>query len=226
MHIVLKCAVTCQSPPLLHPLIFIDLLCISFLLFLLLLLCLFPPIPTSAWGPPLSPSLHLCFCFSLLLRVLCPPPLLLLIWQAAILTQCAREWTEFIFCSCPPLNLTNTAGASCAHGGWMSGETGGEFSIHRNGGFARTLILPIFILPFSCSVKSISLSFFRTHSLPPIKPSRGACPCRWAGAARVPGSSEALSSYAEVWTMGSRWIGLATSNVSLTHGVNNARGKK
>lgn len=41
-----------------------------------------------------------------------------------------------------------------------------------------------------------------------------------------PGSPSALSSEAEVWTMGLRWIGLATSNVSLTHRVNNERGKK
>lgn len=67
---------------------------------------------------------------------------------------------------------------------------------------------------------------FLSHTLPPITPLHRVCPSRWAGFVWIPGSCEALPSDAEAWTMGLRWIGLATPNVSLTHRVNNARGKK
>lgn len=67
---------------------------------------------------------------------------------------------------------------------------------------------------------------FLSHTLPPITPLHRVRPSRWAGFVWVPGSCEALPSDEEVWTMGLRWIGLATPNVSLTHRVNNARGEK
>ncbi len=76
---------------------------------------LFPHQPGVSLSFTLTSYLHLCFSFSL--PLLCPPPPLLLIWQAAILTQCAGEWAEFIFCSCPPLGLMNTVAALCARGG-------------------------------------------------------------------------------------------------------------
>jgi len=50
-------------------------------------------------------------------------------------------------------------------------------------------------------------------------------PSRWAGVVWVPGSSEAPSSAVVAWTMVLRWIGLASSRVSLTLSVNKTKGK-
>lgn len=114
----------------LHLLVFIDLICI--------LLLLFTPPPSSLSSYPhinlgsSTPSLYflspvvLLFVSSASLPILCPPPSFLLIWQAAIITQRAGEWTEFIFCSCLPLGLMNTVAASCVHGGLMRERRGGR----------------------------------------------------------------------------------------------------
>lgn len=99
----------------------------------------------------------------------------------------------------------------------------GNFN-HRSGGPATTLIFLVFILSISLFLQ-VNLSpfpFFLCRTPTPIKPLHGVWPCRWAGVAGVPGSYEARGGL----NNGMRWIGLATSNVSLTHGVNNAGGKK
>lgn len=229
LQIVLKLAMMCQSPPLLHLHVFIDPVWISFLLFLLLLFCLFPLIPTSSRGLPLihsPPYLHLCLCFSLSAPLAYPSfvhlLLSLLIWQAAILTQRAREWTEFIFLflSFPWWRLL----LHYVHGGdgWEREEGGRGVSQIRT-----ACNHPHFACHYSVFHQlNLSPCPVLSHALPPIKPLHGVCPSRWAGVVWVPGSSQAPSSDAEVWTMGLRWMGLASSNVSLTRSVNNTKGKK
>lgn len=100
----------------------------------------------------------------------------------------------------------------------------GEFLIHRTRGAYYNHHLAClhssFLFDFQLNL-SPCLSLF--HALPPIKPLRGVWPSRCF---TVPGSSVAPSSDEEVWTIGLGWIGLATSNDSLTHVVNNSRGGK
>lgn len=168
----------CPSPPPLpHLLVFIGLLCISFLLFLLLL----PPIPTSTWGLPL---LHSHFLSPFVLPFLSSHPLSTSS-SPPYLTGCHSNsmcrrvsGVYLLFLSSPRLD-EHCCRFMCV---WGIDER----KKRREGSlFIEMEVLqpPPFcpvIYSFFLFVLQLNLSLcpFLSHSLPPIKLLHGACPCR------------------------------------------------